>query len=98
MNAHSGKGRRLRRGPKDLPMLWGATTWRPPQRTFFADSHANGSAFVPRKATMSRLKAIRNRLSVCAYGFDWSELERDLRYEHEIAVSPHLSALQPPSI
>ena len=34
-----------------------------------------------------RLKAIRNRLSVCLCGCDWSELQPDLRREHEIAVS-----------
>jgi len=34
-----------------------------------------------------RLKAIRNRLSVCVCGCDWSELQPDLRREHEIAVS-----------
>ncbi len=34
-----------------------------------------------------RLKAIRNRLSVCACGCDWSELQPELRREHEIVVS-----------
>jgi len=34
-----------------------------------------------------RLKAIRNRLSVCVCGCDWSELQPDLRQEHEITVS-----------
>ena len=34
-----------------------------------------------------RLKAIRNRLGVCACGCDWSELPPDLRREHETAVS-----------
>lgn len=34
-----------------------------------------------------RLKAIRNRLSVCVCECNWSELEPDLRSEHEIAVS-----------
>ena len=32
------------------------------------------------------LKAIRNRLSVCVCGCDWSELQPDLRPEHEITV------------
>ena len=34
-----------------------------------------------------RLKAIRNRLGVCACGCDWSELPPDLRREHETVVS-----------
>jgi hypothetical protein len=34
-----------------------------------------------------RLKAIRNRLSVCVCGCDWSGLQPDLRPEHEITVS-----------
>lgn len=40
-----------------------------------------------------RLKAIRNRLSVCVCGCDWSELQLDLRREHEIAVSRHIYKL-----
>ncbi len=40
-----------------------------------------------------RLKAIRNRLSVCACGCDWSELPPDLRREHEIAVSRRIYQL-----
>ena len=40
-----------------------------------------------------RFKAIRNRLSVCACGCDWSELEPDLRHEHEIAVSRRIYQL-----
>jgi TniQ len=34
-----------------------------------------------------RLKAIRNRLSVCVCGCNWSELQPRLRPEHEITVS-----------
>jgi len=40
-----------------------------------------------------RLKAIRNRLSVCVCGCDWSELQPDLRREHEIAVSRRIYQL-----
>lgn len=40
-----------------------------------------------------RLKAIRNRLSVCVCGCDWSELQPDLRPEHEITVSRHIYQL-----
>ena len=40
-----------------------------------------------------RLKAIRNRLSVCVCGCDWSELEPNLRHEHEIAVSRRIYQL-----
>jgi len=40
-----------------------------------------------------RLKAIRNRLSVCVCGCDWSELPPDLRREHEIAVSRRIYQL-----
>ena len=40
-----------------------------------------------------RFKAIRNRLSVCACGCDWSELPPDLRREHEIAVSRRIYQL-----
>ena len=40
-----------------------------------------------------RLKAIRNRLSVCVCGCDWSELQPDLRHEHEIAVSRRIYQL-----
>jgi hypothetical protein len=40
-----------------------------------------------------RLKAIRNRLSVCVCGCDWSELQTDLRREHEIAVSRRIYQL-----
>jgi len=40
-----------------------------------------------------RLKAIRNRLSVCICGCDWSELQPDLRREHEIAVSRRIYQL-----
>jgi hypothetical protein len=40
-----------------------------------------------------RLKAIRNRLSICACGCDWSELQPDLRREHEIAVSQRIYQL-----
>lgn len=40
-----------------------------------------------------RLKAIRNRLSVCVCGCDWSELKPDLRPEHEIAVSRRIYQL-----
>jgi hypothetical protein len=34
-----------------------------------------------------RLKAIRNRLSVCVCGCDWSQLQTDFRREHETTVS-----------
>jgi TniQ protein len=40
-----------------------------------------------------RLKAIRNRLSVCVCGCDWSQLQPDLRREHEIAVSRRIYQL-----
>ena len=40
-----------------------------------------------------RLRAIRNRMSVCACGCDWSELPPDLRREHEIAVSRRIYQL-----
>lgn len=40
-----------------------------------------------------RLRAIRNRLSVCACGCDWSVLQPDLRPEHEIAVSRRIYQL-----
>jgi len=40
-----------------------------------------------------RLKAIRNRLSVCVCGCDWSELQPDLRPEHEITVSRRIYQL-----
>jgi hypothetical protein len=40
-----------------------------------------------------RLKAIRNRLSVCVCGCDWSEQQPDLRREHEIAVSRRIYQL-----
>ena len=40
-----------------------------------------------------RLKAIRNRLSVCACGCDWSELQPELRREHETAVSRRIYQL-----
>jgi len=40
-----------------------------------------------------RLKAIRNRLSVCVCGCDWSELQPDLRREHEIAISRRIYEL-----
>lgn len=40
-----------------------------------------------------RLRAIRNRMSVCACGCDWSELQPDLRREHEIAVSRRIYEL-----
>jgi hypothetical protein len=40
-----------------------------------------------------RLKAIRNRLSVCVCGCDWSELPPDLRPEHEITVSRRIYQL-----
>jgi hypothetical protein len=40
-----------------------------------------------------RLKAIRNRMKVCACGCDWSELQPDLRCEHEIAVSRRIYQL-----
>jgi TniQ protein len=40
-----------------------------------------------------RLRAIRNRMSVCACGCDWSELQPDLRCEHEVAVSRRIYQL-----
>ena len=40
-----------------------------------------------------RLKAIRNRLSVCACGCHWSELEPDVTRGHEIAVSRRIYQL-----
>ena len=40
-----------------------------------------------------RLKAIRNRLSVCVCECDWSELQLDLRPEHEITVSRRMYQL-----
>jgi TniQ protein len=40
-----------------------------------------------------RLKAIRNRLSICLCGCDWRELQPDLRPEHEITVSRHIYQL-----
>jgi hypothetical protein len=40
-----------------------------------------------------RLKAIRNRLSVCVCGCNWNELQPDLRREHEIAVSRRIYQL-----
>jgi hypothetical protein len=40
-----------------------------------------------------RLRPIRNRLSVCACGCDWTELQPDLRHEHEIAVSRRIYEL-----
>ena len=40
-----------------------------------------------------RLRAIRNRLSVCACGCDWSALQPDLRSEHEITVSRRIYQL-----
>jgi|SRR5215213_5966121 len=40
-----------------------------------------------------RFRAIRNRLSVCVCGCDWSELLPDLRREHEIAVSRRIYQL-----
>ncbi len=40
-----------------------------------------------------RLKAIRNRLSVCVCGCDWSGLQPDLRPEHEITVSRRIYQL-----
>lgn len=40
-----------------------------------------------------RLKAIRNRLSVCVCGCNWSELPPDLRCEHEITVSRRIYQL-----
>jgi hypothetical protein len=40
-----------------------------------------------------RLRAIRNRMSVCVCGCDWSELQPDLRCEHEIAVSRRIYQL-----
>jgi len=40
-----------------------------------------------------RFRAIRNRLSVCVCGCDWSELQPDLRREHEISVSRRIYQL-----
>jgi hypothetical protein len=40
-----------------------------------------------------RLKAIRNRMSVCACGCDWSKLQPEPRREHEIAVSRRIYQL-----
>jgi hypothetical protein len=40
-----------------------------------------------------RLRAIRNRLSVCVCGCDWTELQPDLRREHEITVSRRIYQL-----
>jgi hypothetical protein len=40
-----------------------------------------------------RLKAIRNRLSVCICGCDWSQLQPDFRSEHEITVSRRIYQL-----
>jgi len=40
-----------------------------------------------------RLKAIRNRLSVCVCGCNWNELQPDLRREHEIVVSRRIYQL-----
>src|SRR5215217_1402429 len=40
-----------------------------------------------------RLRAIRNRLSVCVCGCDWSQLQTDLRRAHEIAVSRRIYQL-----
>jgi hypothetical protein len=40
-----------------------------------------------------RLRAIRNRMTVCACGCDWSELQPDLRREHEIAASRRIYQL-----
>src|SRR5689334_20871905 len=40
-----------------------------------------------------RLKAIRNRLSICVCGCDWSQLQPDLRCECEIAVSRRIYQL-----
>ena len=40
-----------------------------------------------------RLKAIRNRLSVCVCGCNWNELQPDRRREHEIAVSRRIYQL-----
>jgi hypothetical protein len=40
-----------------------------------------------------RLKAIRNRLSVCVCRCDWRELQPDVRAEHEIAVSRRIYQL-----
>jgi len=40
-----------------------------------------------------RLKAIRNRLSVCVCGCDWSGLQPDLRPEQEITVSRRIYQL-----
>ena len=40
-----------------------------------------------------RLRPIRNRLSVCICGCNWSELQPDLRCEHEIAVSRRIYQL-----
>ena len=39
------------------------------------------------------LKAVRNRLSVCACGCDWSQLQPDFRREHEIRVSRRIYQL-----
>jgi len=40
-----------------------------------------------------RLRAIRNRLSVCICGCDWSQLQPDFRSEHEITVSRRIYQL-----
>ena len=40
-----------------------------------------------------RLRPIRNRLVVCACGCNWSELQPDLRPEHEITVSRRIYQL-----
>ncbi|HXQ38084.1 MAG TPA: TniQ family protein [Anaerolineales bacterium] len=40
-----------------------------------------------------RLKAIRNRLSICVCGCDWRELQPDVKREHEIAVSRRIYQL-----
>lgn len=40
-----------------------------------------------------RVRPIRNRLSVCACGCDWTELQPDLRHEHEIGVSRRIYQL-----
>lgn len=40
-----------------------------------------------------RLRAIRNRLSVCVCGCDWSGLQSDLRHEHEMVVSRRIYQL-----
>lgn len=40
-----------------------------------------------------RLKAIRNRLSVCVCGCDWSQLQPEFRREHEITVSRRIYQL-----